>query len=246
MINVEIVENAIFFTLINCIKVCCVKPYALIIFAKEPVAGKVKTRLVPFLTESAAADLYRCMLIDTLAKARKLAEVNIFLFHTGDATGASYFRELAANVELFEQQGAGLGERMNAAFKHVFELGYGRVAIIGTDSPHLPLSFIEEAYRLLEYEEVDAVYGPSLDGGYYLLALRHLHGELFQGIEWSSQSVLQDSLKKARGKGLEVALLPLWRDVDRTDDLFQPELMLHENGADLTREYLATVLAALP
>uniref|UniRef100_UPI0026367E0D TIGR04282 family arsenosugar biosynthesis glycosyltransferase n=1 Tax=Geobacter sp. TaxID=46610 RepID=UPI0026367E0D len=131
-----------------------------------------------------------------------------------------------------------LGERMAGAFRRAFDRGCRRVAIIGTDSPDLPLAFIGWAYELLADPAVDAVFGPSEDGGYYLLALKRFHPALFAGIPWSTDKVLELSLARAAEAGLATALLPPWYDVDTADDLRRPGLMVPESTAPLTREFL--------
>ncbi len=208
---------------------------ALIVFAKLPLAGSVKTRLTPLLTPEDAAELYRCMLMDTLSKVKRLADVDISLFFEGGREAASYFEKTSGGMAVFPQRGGDLGERMMDAFLRTFEDGHVAVAIIGTDSPDLPVSFIEEAFLLLEDPSVDAALGPSEDGGYYLLAMKRLHEVFFRGIPWSTGEVLERSLAKAAAGGLTVALLPQWHDVDSEMDLLRPELRAAGNGAPLTR-----------
>ena len=125
-----------------------------------------------------------------------------------------------------------------AAFGQAFRLGATTVAIVGSDSPDLPPDRIGQAYRLLANGQTDAVFGPSEDGGYYLLAMNQLHGELFRGIEWSTGTVLAKSLERAAAAGIRTALLPTWHDVDTAGDLDRPGLLDEGDGAPLTREYL--------
>jgi glycosyltransferase A (GT-A) superfamily protein (DUF2064 family) len=133
---------------------------------------------------------------------------------------------------------------MAHAFGELFTAGYGEVAIIGTDLPDLPIGFIEESYRRLAMDGADAVFGPSEDGGYYLLAMRELHGGLFREIPWSSGEVLELSLERGKRAGLNISLLPVWHDVDTAADLDRPELLDEGNGAPLTREFLINRLKA--
>jgi rSAM/selenodomain-associated transferase 1 len=138
----------------------------------------------------------------------------------------------------FPQQGDDLGTRMAAAFRRVFADGYGSAVIIGTDSPDLPLTYIREACERLQQGDIDAVFGPSGDGGYYLLGMGKFHGGLFRDITWSSDRVLRESLQRAAAEGLRVALLPVWHDVDRPEDLMRPGLRDEDNGAPRTRNFL--------
>jgi uncharacterized protein len=213
---------------------------ALIIFAKCPVPGQVKTRLSPPLSPEQAAELYRCMLEDILAKSARLADVDRYLFYQGGTDAGHYFARTGRGMTCLPQQGRDLGERMAAAFRHVFTDGFAAAAIIGTDSPDLPVSFIEGAYQRLQERGVEVVFGPSEDGGYYLLAMKRLHAGLFRDVPWSSGGVLQKSLANAANGGIGAALLPPWHDVDRAEDLVRPELRDENNGAPLTRQFIKT------
>jgi uncharacterized protein len=217
---------------------------ALILFAKRPVPGRVKTRLSPPLTLEEAAELYRRMLEDILAKTARLDGVARFLYYEPDPEAAPFFDRFVPGIAPAPQRGADLGERMATAFGELFAAGYGEVAIIGTDLPDLPVAFIEESFLRLATAGIDAVFGPSEDGGYYLLAMRELHGSLFRDIPWSSEKVLELSLEKGKQAGLGISLLPVWHDVDTAMDLKRPELLDEGNGAPLTREFLKNRLKA--
>lgn len=206
---------------------------ALAIFAKTPLPGQVKTRLTPPLSPEQGAELYRCMLLDTVARAGTL-KVDTFIFYHGNEL---YFREVAPGLPLLPQHESCLGGRLEAAFAALSALGYENRVVIGTDAPDLPLEFIEEAFCRLE-SGCDVVFGPAEDGGYYLVALRGGHGELFQEIPWSGPQVLERSLARAREAGLSVALLPTWYDVDGFEDLHRPGLSDPLNGAPLTRGFI--------
>ena len=215
---------------------------ALIVFAKQPIPGQVKTRLIPALSAEEAAALYTCMLTDTLAKSGTLQNVDRILFITGGTESSSFFHEFFPGMPILQQAGSDLGERMEAAFAAVFAMGYQSAAIIGTDSPDLPTAIIKEAFQVLEEGSADAVFGPSEDGGYYLLAMRRLHNDLFTGIHWSTGLVLRQSLEKAEKMGLMVVQLPVWHDVDTIEDMARPELRDCNNCAPLTRRYIISLL----
>lgn len=211
---------------------------ALIVFAKHPVPGRVKTRLTPPLTPEEAAELYRCMLLDTLAKVRALPHVRGYLFYQEEPAALPYFQGIAADFVLLPQQGYDLGARMAGAFREVLSRGHQRVVIVGTDAPDLPAAYLHQAFRAVAEESVDVVFGPSSDGGYYLLALKTLPDCLFEGIAWSTGTVLAESLARAEEAGLRGYLLPEWHDVDTAEDLQRCGLVQAENGAPLTREYI--------
>ena len=214
------------------------KQKALLIFAKRPLPGKVKTRLVPPLSPEAAADLYRCMLGDVLAMVAGFPDLSLYLFYEDIEGARDYFAGIAPGNMSLPQEGKDLGERMAEAFRVVFAMGHGAAVIIGSDAPDLPPAYIKEAFSRLESGKSRAVFGPCEDGGYYLLGITQLHRALFRDLPWSSGTVLQESLKRAVEAGIEVSLLPMWHDVDTAADLERPELLAEENGAPRTREFI--------
>lgn len=217
---------------------------ALLIFAKRPLPGKVKTRLVPPLSPEQAADLYRCMLGDVMAMAANFPGLSLYLFYEDMEDAREYFAGIAPGIASFPQRGKDLGERMAEAFRLVFAMGHGAAVIIGTDAPDLPPAYIKEAFSRLENGKSMAVFGPCEDGGYYLLGITQLRHALFRDLPWSSGTVLQESLKRAEEAGIEVSLLPIWHDVDTAADLERPELLAEDNGAVLTRKFIANRLKA--
>ena len=194
-------------------------PPAVIVFARAPRAGRTKTRLIPALGHAGAAELYRCFLLDTLANLRHLdAHVIVAAAAESDSqTLGTLAGDVCPGAELIVQSGADLGERMANSAGEALSRGHPRVAVIGTDSPSLPPHLVGQALDLAA--ERDLVLGPSFDGGYYLIGLRAPVPALFSGIEWSSASVLSDTLQRARDLRLTVALLEPWYDVDTPDDL---------------------------
>ncbi|WP_160295217.1 TIGR04282 family arsenosugar biosynthesis glycosyltransferase [Geobacter sp. OR-1] len=192
---------------------------ALLIFAKWPEPGRVKTRLSPPLSSHEAAELYRCMLLDTLASTNAVAGINRMIFFSGGPERSADFRLLAPDAEVVMQDGENLGERLSNAFAKAFSLGYRSVAVIGTDSPHMPVERIEEAFTVLNEKKADVVFGPSEDGGYYLIALNDPQPELLRDIPWSSPETLARSLEKAEDTGLKAKLLASGFDLDTVRDL---------------------------
>ncbi|HEY6839328.1 MAG TPA: TIGR04282 family arsenosugar biosynthesis glycosyltransferase [Geobacteraceae bacterium] len=209
----------------------------LAIFAKEPRPGHVKTRLVPPLSHREAAELYGCMLADTLAKVSALPGVEPWLFYEESGEAVAHFTAAAPGMACLPQEGAHLGERMANALRTLLQRGCDAAAIIGTDSPDLPPAVISEAFLHLQ-SGCDAVFGPSEDGGYYLVAMSKLHPALFHDIPWSSEHVLAKSLARAEAANLSVRLLPTWYDVDTAADLTRPGLVSPHTCAPLTREFL--------
>jgi rSAM/selenodomain-associated transferase 1 len=215
---------------------------ALLVFAKRPLPGKVKTRLVPPLSPEEAANLYQCMLADVLAMVTKLPGLFLCLFYEETEGAHEYFTGIAPGITSLPQQGKDLGEKMAEAFRVVFVMGHVAAVVIGTDAPDLPPDYIKEAFSRLESGKSKAVFGPCEDGGYYLLGITRLHRALFRDLPWSSGTVLRESLKRAKEAAIEFSLLPVWHDVDTAADLERPELLAEENGAPLTREFIANWL----
>lgn len=211
---------------------------ALILFAKNPRPGAVKTRLSPPLTPEEAAGLYRCMIHDSIETARSLSGITPYIFFQDDPGAADYFAALAPEIHSAPQTGADLGLRMKNAFAELFSRGFTSVAIIGTDSPDLPPEHVIETFALLENEHTDLVFGPAEDGGYYLVALKRVWGELFSGLPWSSSGLLTASIERAKGLHLGVSLLPVWYDIDTAADLKRPGLLHENNPAVRTRAFL--------
>jgi rSAM/selenodomain-associated transferase 1 len=206
---------------------------ALIIVAKEPVPGQTKTRLCPPFSLESAAAFYRCLLLDSLALMSRLETADHVIAYA-PSNARNYFARLKPNsFSLVAQVGDNLGERLANALDHHFDQGYQRVAIMNSDGPTLPLDYLEQAFSGLDH--ADVTMGPGHDGGYYLIGMNRLHRELFEGIDWSTEHVISQTLATGRRLGLAVHQLPEWYDVDLAEDLErlrrdlkeEPERALH-------------------
>lgn len=199
---------------------------ALIIFAKAPIPGQVKTRLCPPLTPDEAASLHGSFVLDMLERSRATASMDRFVA-CAPSPDHVFFKILAERhgVRLIAQTGDDLGARLARAIADVFALGYRRVLVIGTDLPTLPASAFGDAEQLLAAHDV--VLGPALDGGYYLIGLRKPAPELFAGLPWSTDRVLALTKQKAAALGLSTGLLPVRRDIDTVEDL---KALIEETG----------------
>lgn len=191
---------------------------ALIILAKAPIPGQVKTRLCPPLSDDEAASLYGSMVMDVLERCKPLREFDRYL-SCAPTTDHPFFKTMEARfgVQLWEQIGSDLGERMNHAVATAFGKGYQKVLVIGTDIPTLSGQTCLTTSNLLKNHDV--VFGPTPDGGYYLLGMNRPAPELFHDIPWSTPSVLSISLEKARRLGLSVGQLHPLQDIDTLEDL---------------------------
>jgi rSAM/selenodomain-associated transferase 1 len=191
----------------------------LIIFAKEPRPGQVKTRLCPPLSLETAARLYTDFLADVMEEMRRVPRLMLALAYA-PATAGKFFQDLAPEgVILLEQQGHDLGERLSQAFAWGFAAGFEQVIIRNSDSPDLPGEIVAEAQQVLAKEGPQVVLGPCPDGGYYLVGLNSPSPKLFQAVAWSTATVLADTLGIAGKHSWPVHLLPAWLDIDTYPDL---------------------------
>lgn len=191
----------------------------LIVFAREPLPGAVKTRLAAAVGAQGAAELYESMLQDVLKTVRQLNGVEVVVFWDCEEKTLPLLAERYRCNSRIQIPGS-LGQRMQAAFEEMFAADCDTCCIIGSDAPDLPLTYIQNAFQLLMTLQADVVLGPSLDGGYYLLGLREVWPRLFANISWSTADVLEQSLNAAHGLGLKTTLLPEWQDIDTIEDLY--------------------------
>ena len=189
---------------------------ALIIFVKNPKEGQVKTRLATTIGNGSAVAIYKQLLHHTLAITQNLA-VDKFVFYGDSINDNDLWLTQSYQKQL--QQGFDLGERMKNAFELVFNLGYDKTIIIGSDCYELTQQILHDAYD--ELLIADAVIGPCNDGGYYLLGMKQLRPELFDTIQWSTDEVLPATKKILQDLQLQFELLPTLNDVD--DEASLPE-----------------------
>ncbi len=201
---------------------------ALVIFAKAPVPGQVKTRLCPPLTPDEAASLHGSLVLDAVERSRAATKMDRFVA-CAPAADHVFFKILEEryDVRLLDQVGEDLGARMRRVFDILFARGYRRIVLAGTDVPRLPAATYGQARDLLGSHEV--VLGPAVDGGYYLIGLSRPAPDLFAGIPWSTDQVLALTQEKAQALALATALLPTYRDLDTIEDL---RALLRECGLD--------------
>ncbi|MHC5084658.1 MAG: TIGR04283 family arsenosugar biosynthesis glycosyltransferase [Planctomycetota bacterium] len=191
----------------------------LILFTRYPVPGQVKTRLIPELGNDGAADLQEIMTGMTVLSARSCAAAGncaVELCYEGGSK--KKMRQWLGDGLDYAAQGDGdLGQRMNRAFRRAFQDGFRHVVLIGCDCPDNDSVNLSAAFEALKQN--DMVIGPALDGGYYLIGLGSYVAELFSGIPWGHQSVLEETLAVARCNELNIKHLPPFSDVDRPEDV---------------------------
>jgi uncharacterized protein len=190
----------------------------LVIMAKAPRPGTVKTRLAPRLPLHAVTALYRCLLGDTLALARSLGGVEIAIMCP--APDANELARLAGQrTRVVAQKGEGLAAGLTSVFAHFAEGRQRRIIAFNSDSPHLPRSVLEEAFETLTAH--DTIVGPTYDGGYYLVGAKASHPTLFMGDGMGTSGALERLLSRARDLELSVGFADPFYDIDVADDLIR-------------------------
>jgi uncharacterized protein len=188
----------------------------LVIMAKAPRPGAVKTRLTPSLSSKAVTAFYCCLLEDTLALARSLGDVEVAIMCPD--TDVSDLAQLAGSeASVVAQKGEGLAAGLTSVFAHFAAPGRKRVVAFNSDSPHLPRSVLEDAFETLAAHDV--VVGPTHDGGYYLVGAKAAHPALFDGDGMGTKSALEALLARARALQLSVGFTDPFYDIDVEDDL---------------------------
>ena len=192
----------------------------LLLFARTPLLGRVKTRLQPDLSAAEALELHRALVRDavTLLRAAAARADVVPVVALTEALGVD--EPIAADLaglETILQAGEDLGERLLRAFQERLRSGDRAVAAIGSDSPTLTPEGVASAFTSLR--DHDVVIIPAADGGYVLLGCRHLHPEIFQRVPWGTPQVMRETGRRLRRSGIPHAILPAGRDLDTRDDL---------------------------
>ena len=210
----------------------------LVIMAKAPRPGMVKTRLARSLPPSAVTGLYRCLLDDTLTLARSLDGVKVAVMCPA-ADREDLERAVGNAVPVVPQSGNGLAAALCSVFAHFEGADSSRIVAFNSDSPHLPTSILQAAFRLLE--ECDVVVGPTYDGGYYLVGAKMSHPLLFSTDAMGTTNALEALVAKARALGLSVGFTDPFYDIDEGADLrrLAEELKLTPGKAPKTAEWLS-------
>lgn len=193
---------------------------ALIIFVRNPEKGKVKSRLAKDIGNDKSLEVYNFLLQYT-RDITVSCNCSHFVFyssyiHLNDVFDDDLFTK-------FVQEGEDLGERMTNAFKKVFELGCRKVCIIGSDCYELQTEIIIESFEKLDTNDI--VIGPAKDGGYYLLGMKHLYGDLFTEKEWGTSSVLDDTMYTISKLNITCLELPVLNDIDTIEDLLETNIL---------------------
>lgn len=199
---------------------------SLVLFAKAPLAGRVKSRLAAERGPRDALILYSAFLRDTVAACARWRDQQVavdpnrrLVLYVDPDENDPIFAEAAraSGARMLQQPAGDLGERLRFAFEAEFARGARAVCAVGSDSPTLPAHELDHAFRALAWERV--VIGPTFDGGYWLIGAQRPAPDVFSDIPWSTPSVVNRTLAKLRGQGVTPYLLPFWYDVDVASDL---------------------------
>ncbi len=190
----------------------------ILLFVKSPAGVKVKSRLAAAVGDETARALYNNFVLDMVG-VLKAAHCPFRICYGPPGTGDAVSAWLGSGLTCMPQQGEDLGRRMENSFHQVFSEGFSSAIIIGSDIPDLPAAVLHEALQSLKTS--DAVIGPAVDGGYYLIGFRKdtLLPEVFRGRTWSTNTVLPETMGLFKRSGYRVHRLPEWRDVDTLEDL---------------------------
>jgi hypothetical protein len=187
-------------------------------FAKYWEPGRVKTRLAAAIGDQAASSLYRRFVLTLVQRFAEVGRRRVLAYTPAERR--TEFESLAAeDWQLAAQAGGNLGERMQAYFANAFRSGATRVVLIGSDSPNLPLDYVNDAFQQLD--DAPVVLGPADDGGYYLVGAAGSVPPIFAGIQWSSPQVWAQTLNRLRNADCPYGVLPVWYDVDDLASLRQ-------------------------
>lgn len=192
----------------------------LVIMAKAPKPGMVKTRLAQSLPSPAVTALYRCLLQDTVSLAKSLTNFEVAVMcPEPDRNELANF--LANTVHVVAQKGEGLAAGLTCVFRHFAASGSHRVIAFNSDSPHLGSSVLKNAFETLEAHDV--VVGPTHDGGYYLVGAKADHPSLFEGDGMGTKSALERLLMRTKALELSTGFAERFYDIDVAEDLIRLE-----------------------
>jgi len=183
----------------------------LIVFVKNIILGKVKTRLAKTVGDNMAFDVYK-MLVDITEACSKNVTATKHIYFSDVVINSLFVNELK-----FVQEGVDLGERMQNAFEKGFNEGYEKILLIGSDLPDISPEIIHEGFDVLE--NTDVVFGPAEDGGYYLVGMSKPQFSIFKNKQWSTEGLLKSTLSQLKENNIKTGLLNTYNDIDTFEDL---------------------------
>jgi uncharacterized protein len=220
------------------------------VMAKASRPGFSKTRLCPPLTLGEAADFNTAFLQDVAANilsAATAAEIDGYMAYSPPGCAPFFKSILPPRIGLLESWLPNFGDCLFSAITQLLDLGHSGAVVLNSDSPTLPTSLLVETAEVLARPGDRVVLGPSTDGGYYLLGLKHPHKRMFEDIDWSTERVARQTLERTRELGLPVHTLPAWYDIDDAEALrtLHAELCANVRFTAELHRYNATKTGAL-
>jgi len=196
----------------------------LVVFAKSPLTGHCKTRLIPLLGDIRACEFYKSLLANCFDTISEFSNVDISI-HIHPDTENPYLSQLRKKYgyEYLSQQGDNLGERMFFSIQQSLKK-HSQVVLIGSDCPAIDKDYIDTAFKQLKTHDI--VFGPATDGGYVLIGAKKIDECIFRDIQWSTDQVLEQSLKQSASAGYTISLLKTLRDIDTPDDYLHYQALL--------------------
>jgi len=192
---------------------------ALVIMTRIPVPNRTKTRLLTILSPEECAGIHRSFLRDIVETSSELdRDTDIYLFY-GDEGPLGIIEDIIPkNIATLPQKGRDLGEKMRNIFAELFDKGYDEVVLMGSDIPEVSAGDLNEAFNNLTAKDI--VFGPTLDGGYYLVGMKKLHEIIFTPvIKWGTPQVFQETIDLLGKNGVNVGLIKTHEDIDTKEDL---------------------------
>lgn len=215
---------------------------AVIIFCRYPAEGKVKKRLAEITGSAFAAECYRLFVEKLISECKKInsGETQCFIFYSDPLDKKIVKEWLGPGFEYFPQKGSGIGERMHNSYKKIFNIGFKKVLLIGTDIPDLSADVIN--HSLIDLDNADYVIGPALDGGFYLLGMKKHNAHIFDNIKWSNENVLNSLIQKISADDKTIAYAEELTDIDTIDDLRNWLNSINENYSNDLKGIIRTML----
>ena len=183
----------------------------LIVFVKNIILGKVKTRLAKTVGDNLAFEVYK-ELVDITEDCSKKVDADKHIYFSDVVINSKWVNDLK-----FVQEGKTLGDRMKKAFNNGFGQGYEKIILIGSDLPDISPEIIEESFSVLD--QTDVVFGPAEDGGYYLVGMNKPNNFIFENKPWSESKLLKETLEELEEQKTNYSLLKMLNDIDTVEDL---------------------------
>ncbi|WP_297406343.1 TIGR04282 family arsenosugar biosynthesis glycosyltransferase [uncultured Cetobacterium sp.] len=201
---------------------------AMVIMTRIPVPNKTKTRLLTILTPQECAHIHMAFLKDIIKTCSNIENTDLYIFYGNEGPLNIIDNLLKDNIKVFPQKGIDLGEKMKNIFSELFQKGYTKVVLMGADIPEVKKEDIDNAF--LKLQNKDIVFGPTLDGGYYLVGMNKLYPLIFNSnIKWGTPEVFQETINSIRESGLKVDTISTHEDIDTKEDLLSFNKRIEKN-----------------